>query len=493
MLDFNRLRSGPDGWRGAFEDLVRQLGRLQPPPNAIEFRHIHGAGGDGGIEAYWRLSGGNEHGYQAKFHTKPGDIDWGALDRSIETAISTHPNLVTIQVAIACDLTDAVAGRRGRTAWQQWETHRDRWCELARSAGRVVNFLFWGASEIEEMLAKSEAAGLRQYWFGEGVFTSDWLKKHFDSTMAALDERFHPEDHVDVDTRSAFDGLRRNALWRESLALHLSEILDQHVRGPEGDPTVEAKFTALATAVETFRGLDADIQLPAELPFPTQTWIDVVSNVRDAAHAASQSLRSVQPSASASGSTDVDYARHRISKLREALNKLDDTLRCPAKVADDARFALFSGRAGSGKSHLLAAEVQKTLDDSEPAIMLLGTDFSGAEPPAALIARRLDLSASTTQEELLGMLDASAERAETRALIVIDALNEGGGARYWRDRLLPFVKAVFARPRLALALSCRTEYQDYLITEAIRERSVHVFVQGFVTAEVWIGVQKEPG
>jgi hypothetical protein len=100
MLDFGRLRAGVDGWRGSFEALVRQLGRANPPEDAVEFRHINGAGGDGGIEAYWILSDDFEHGYQAKFHAKPGDIDWTALDSSILTALETHPRLKSVQVAL---------------------------------------------------------------------------------------------------------------------------------------------------------------------------------------------------------------------------------------------------------------------------------------------------------------------------------------------------------------------------------------------------------
>jgi len=62
VLDSSKLRSQVDGYRGAFEGLVCQLARVNPPEGASEFIKIEGAGGDGGLEAYWIKTARNEHG-----------------------------------------------------------------------------------------------------------------------------------------------------------------------------------------------------------------------------------------------------------------------------------------------------------------------------------------------------------------------------------------------------------------------------------------------
>ena len=64
-MDYRRIRGMDSGQRLAFEELVCQLARREPPAADAEFRRIEGAGGDGGIEAYWLLSDGSEGGYQA--------------------------------------------------------------------------------------------------------------------------------------------------------------------------------------------------------------------------------------------------------------------------------------------------------------------------------------------------------------------------------------------------------------------------------------------
>ena len=111
MLDFSRLKADPGAQRGPFEGLVCGLGRRFPPQDGSNFHQIDGAGGDGGLEAYWVTPSDEEIGYQAKFHLSSAEIDWGKIDTSVTAALQSHPRLVRYIIAIACDLTDVVPGR----------------------------------------------------------------------------------------------------------------------------------------------------------------------------------------------------------------------------------------------------------------------------------------------------------------------------------------------------------------------------------------------
>lgn len=127
MLDFTRLRPEAGGFRGAFEGLICQLGRRHPPPDAQHFVTIDGSGGDGGLEAYWVCKNGPELGYQAKYHLKSGDVDWDKIDGSVSAALNSHPGMTKMVIAIACDLTDTVPNRRGKSGRQQWKDHKAKW------------------------------------------------------------------------------------------------------------------------------------------------------------------------------------------------------------------------------------------------------------------------------------------------------------------------------------------------------------------------------
>src|SRR3712207_4217574 len=100
MVDFSQIRSYKTGARDAFEELVCQLARLDKPDAFREFRRVEGAGGDGGLEAYWLLPDGAKIGYQAKYFLHSRDIDWAQIDESVEQAIATHPTLKRYVVAL---------------------------------------------------------------------------------------------------------------------------------------------------------------------------------------------------------------------------------------------------------------------------------------------------------------------------------------------------------------------------------------------------------
>ena len=76
------------------------------------------------MECIHRVSGGGIAGYQAKYHCKSSDIDWQAIDRSVNTALATYPELVTYVIAIACDFTGRRRVRGGTISdgtWGEWD------------------------------------------------------------------------------------------------------------------------------------------------------------------------------------------------------------------------------------------------------------------------------------------------------------------------------------------------------------------------------------
>lgn len=478
MIDFNRLRGGPDGWRGSFERLVRHLAEINPPQGAIEFRPIEGAGGDGGIEAYWVCADGSEIGYQAKFHLRAGEIDWSALNGSVKTALDTHPALIRIVVAMPCDLTDVKKGR-GKSAREKWNAYLERWTAAAEPRELAIEFV--GGSQIERMLTMPAAVGLHEYWFGEKELSDQWFRDRFARTVAALDERYHPEDHVDVEASHLFRALRASPEWRSDFARLANKAAKAMPAPPAPESRVASSHASLSAAIGQLSDLAADHDFKPEKPFPTEAWLMAI----DAAVLATHRIISCFHEDSGAGTPtnyQIQRARTEILVVENVLSELRSRLESTYQRADRTRYAIIEGEAGSGKSHLMAVAVEAALDAGEPALMLLGTDFAYGEEPGIQIARRMELAGMST-ETLLGALDAAAASRGTRALIAIDALNEGAGARYWRERLAAFVAEVRRRPRLAICVSCRDVYSDRVFAPASRADAAELQIEGFQTEE----------
>ena len=112
---FTEIREFDGSRNTGFEELICQIARRSPPQDAQEFRRIEGAGGDGGVEAYWIVHEGKKVGYQAKYFLATKDINWSQIDKSVATALDKHPELREYVVASACDLTD----RAGKKPWSK--------------------------------------------------------------------------------------------------------------------------------------------------------------------------------------------------------------------------------------------------------------------------------------------------------------------------------------------------------------------------------------
>ena len=224
-IKFEHIRSLEGSQAKAFEELVWQLARREIPQHSAEARRVEGAGGDGGAEGYSLLSDGKKIGFQAKYFTRTGDINWSQVDNSVRQAIDTHPELTRYIVAFACDLTDrSGTKKKGLTGWKHWENHKAQWNKWASEKGLSIEFEPWTKSDIVERLILPENKGLIEYWFNTPLFDISWFQKNFDTVKADLDERYHPEDHVEVEAVKLFHGLARTRPFLLNLAGHFRDL-----------------------------------------------------------------------------------------------------------------------------------------------------------------------------------------------------------------------------------------------------------------------------
>ena len=87
-------------------------------------------------------------------------------------------------------------------------------------------------------------------------------------------------------------------------------------------------------------------------------------------------------------------------------------------------------------------------------------------------------------EEFLGALEAAAQAHRTRAIILIDALNEGQGKALWKKHLAGILLAVSKSPWLGIAISVRTSYEGTIVPEGlVPSRLIRAEHHGFAEHE----------
>ncbi|AQW70395.1 AAA family ATPase [Pseudomonas parafulva] len=485
-MDYTRIRGMESGQRLAFEELICQLARRERPAADAEFRRIEGAGGDGGIEAYWLLDDGSEIGYQAKYYTKSREINWANIDDSVETALKAHPELTKYVIALPCDLTDKTGKQgRGNTGWQSWNARKAKWTELV-APGKSIEFIVWTASDITDRLAHPSAEGLRRFWFGDFEFSARWFSDHIALAIKSLDERYHPEDHVEVGIERVF----RIALRDPSIITEIQEQIAKIYAAAQ----LKSVGKTLSGQVDQIEKIEQEIGSLESLSqqFTTDAWrnwplrevIQSVENISDNVHdleLAVWKLRESMPEQPKSGFSALDSADHTLRKLSDVAYTFRSYIQKRHFSAEYQRSILIYGKAGTGKSHLLGSIAESAITEGRPVFLILGQHLT-AENIWTQISRRLGID-KINPDALLQALSAAADASGKRGLILVDAVNEGAGLALWRNELAEFIARVERHANLLLVFSCRTEYKPYVIPKSLEETIPSFRIQGFETKE----------
>lgn len=489
MRDFSKIHPFAHGQRMSFEELVCQLARHESFPDGSIYKRVEGAGGDGGVEAYWTKPNGKKTGYQAKYFLRSGDIDWGQIDKSVTQAIAIHPELECYVVALPCDLTDRTGKKQqGKTGWEHWDARVKKWQREAALVGiTTITFQPWASSELTTLLTRKTSEGLLEYFFGDIQLSLDWFGSRIQEAVLALDERFHPEDHVDVRLEQLFSVISRTPQFRQELLSVLVKVKKSPILTKKlSDLTQNPKKETLDELQETYSSLlniDNQIKRDPQHDWDIESWNALADKLKKNNNLLRQWYWEYERSLKQESSES--YAVRKLiensAELAEAINELLLLTSSRYIKAENQQVAFIRGNAGSGKSHLLAQCAQNAVAKNQPSILLLGQQFNDSDLWTQ-IAQRLGIQGRSA-EQVLGALDASGKSVGVRALLLVDAVNEGAGSKYWRNHIASLIHRLKDFSHVCCIISCRSEYFDLAIPSNISDQYPTFEIRGFETLE----------
>ena len=468
-LDFSNIRTHNGSQAGGFEELVCQLAHLRRPKDALRFVRKEGAGGDAGVECYWVLADQSEECWQAKYFI--GGMNpsrWNQLDDSFATALNRHPKLTKYVICLPIDKTDSrKIGRGGKQVTSiedEWQSHVAKWKEEAKSQDRSVEFEFWGKHEITSFLTIDDPlySGKALYWLDAAVLTTSKFEKVVNRARDALGDRYEVEFHVDLPIAGILDGLCLNEQWRKDLGERLGGLkeskdsLFRKQRNQQLDWLNGEKAEELRKLYsEVYRIVSEGLNQPA-VPFDVQG----VQGLLEGISGFHGSIREALGNSTSQKEQDWDYTLRNFFNATDEFNEFLDTTRVKAA---EVKAALVYGEAGIGKSHLLCDVSLNRIKNNQPTVFLLGSQYQGGNP-IELIQDAVDLKRHG-MEQVLGAIDAAGEASGSRALIVIDALNEGAHREDWHSYISSFLTDVAEYKNIAVLLSCRSTYLRYILPD----------------------------
>lgn len=131
-------------------------------------------------------------------------------------------------------------------------------------------------------------------------------------------------------------------------------------------------------------------------------------------------------------------------------------------------YMIIKGEAGCGKSHLLGDVASNRIAEGLSTLLFLGTDFNDGSYEAVIISKT---GFSGTFPEFLSSFNQIGCQVGSRALLMIDALNEGDHANLWKNRLSGLIKSLNDYPAIGLVVSVRDTYYDDIIPDDVEASS----------------------
>ena len=128
---------------------------------------------------------------------------------------------------------------------------------------------------------------------------------------------------------------------------------------------------------------------------------------------------------------------------------------------------LVTGKAGMGKSHLLADIVNVRRSRGNNSILLLGQHFTKAEDPITQMLNNLGVNCS--KDIFFNRLNSYGKENESKVVIFIDAINEGAGKSLWESFADQLICEIEKYPFIGLVMSARTSTRKDWVYELAKK------------------------
>lgn len=318
--------------------------------------------------------------------------------------------------------------------------------------------------------------------------SNDWLNEINNLAIADLGVRYTPELNVKLDIAQVFEGLGRTQAFHNVLYSHIDNFLIKGKKLSQCDE-ISTPLSIIIQSLSSILGLYQEIDFSKLSEVPTKKFIDNLSRCQIAIDESESVLWELREK-SKNACEINNYSDKYLSILRElrelgyACNSLLTFINSTTVKLVNNPFLLLEGKAGIGKSHLLADVIKTRITSGHPSLFILGQQLTSNESPWSQIFKRLQLK--ITSREFLEKLNIYGKKTGKRILIFIDAINEGNGNIFWNDNINSFVGEIKQFEWLGLVMSVRTTYKSLTISDENVERNnfeVHEHI-GFQNVEL---------
>ena len=470
------------GVRFKFEDLCRLLFVNENLSGNSQYRYLHANPNNHGLETEPIFDEGKKLwiGFQSKFFDN--DVDYAQIKHSAEKTVEyyTGKEGVVDRVYLFCNKPITVTAKG----------YVDTVCLL--KSNNIEIQLITDNSILDLVINKYPYLG--HYFFGNCSLDQKWFITNSHYMFDELGERFNSSFNVETDASRELSLFLHNQQAADILNFKKRTLLDEIEELRNICPTDQEYLSALSNAVSNLPDVNTQTlsqafgwinMVMAEInPFSSKLIEEkeVLLRMLDKLSALSQNQQIEK--------NERDRAIKDYNSFYSELKEKEKLIRIPNSISISEReikllcssVMVVSGRAGTGKSQLLASKTKNLLDQNRPVLLLVAGIYYSDLPIQNQIISNLRLDCNFN--DLIDALETVGERNNCIVPVFIDALNETWNSRLWKTGLPAIIEKIEHTPMVKLVVSYRPEYESILLSDSIQakkksETIVTVYHRGF--------------
>ncbi|MGV0927575.1 NACHT domain-containing protein [Empedobacter sp. ULE_I145] len=473
-------------FQNSFEMLCNQLFERylsKEYQNSIdEFKVINGAGGDGGIEAYGKLSNSNIIAIQSKWFKQALDTnELNQIKKSITTALTIRPNIIEYIICIPHNVSSIKIGKGKKPTQNSEDIRIENFEKEIKNSYPVLKITWWFEHSILEKLQKAENEGVHKYWFENEIIHSKFLKDKFDlqKTNYWLKERYVGDLHTKGDIQNLIDKQLYSPSFRNKILVKILDfknkanntknLSEKFINQSSKSDELTTKLKQINCFIEDLieKSLEFETRLTngiaPNLTIDVDQEIPIIYTIEDTI----KILTSIKP---------TDLQKPIYNKLEVALREISTDVINSYFVIENELItistSLILGKPGTGKTLGLAYAVEECLNKYAPAI-LIQAKGSNSKDWTQLLSQELELS-NWNKNEIFSALETLAIGKDcelatnntinfenTSVLICIDGLEEDIlNDANWYNRINEALEITSKYKRIRFVFSAREYFYN---------------------------------
>ena len=415
-----------------------------------------------GIETEPIEKDGKYFGFQAKYSkNKQAIID------SIKKAKNKNSNLTNIYVFVGKEFSESPVKNQKKPKYQ---------IEIEEVAKSLKIEIKWCVrSNLEYQLSQTNNKWILDIFFGNDGLDPDFFENQIEKEVKNLGTRFNEKLNFELPIAQIFNSVSKNRIFHQNIIRKTDKWLTEKryriLKNNELLAEIETELETLRLKLKDWLIEFHNYTVESEIglsPFIEKVR-SLNTKVSDKTHEIFD-VRSQHTDEKGKTKRSFDEELGRLREIQnvnlEFLDKIDNL---NINLANHPTL-IIKGEAGCGKSHLLGDIATQRKNHGLPTVLLLGTTFTHNTTIERNILDKLDLTYPF--KDFLENLNSVGLSTNSRALILVDAINEGAGVDLWKNQIAGFINVVAKYPAVGLVLTIRSTYYNDIIPDSFETNPI---------------------